>query len=61
MTKQTKTNSWSVVLSFENEDDRTSFSKYYMPKVETKDYNELVNGKGFFSVPVKSKRFKATN
>ena len=32
-----------------------------MPKVETKDYNELVNGKGFFSVPVKSKRFKATN
>ena len=23
------------VLSFENEDDRTSFSKYYVPKVET--------------------------
>ena len=51
----------SCVLSFENEDDRTSFSKYYMPTVERKDFNELINGKGFFSVSVKSKRFKATN
>ena len=25
------------VLSFENEDDRTSFSKYYVPKVEIKE------------------------
>ena len=24
------------VLSFENEDDRTSFSKYYKPKIEKK-------------------------
>ena len=27
------------VLSFEDEDDRTSFSKYYVPKVEIKDFN----------------------
>ena len=26
------------VLSFENEDNRTSFSKYYVPKVEIKDF-----------------------
>ena len=26
------------VLSFENEDDRTSHSTYYLPKVEIKDY-----------------------
>ena len=26
------------VLSFENEDDRTSYYKYYLPSVETKDY-----------------------
>ena len=27
------------VLSFENEDDRTSYYKYYMPSVEIKNYN----------------------
>ena len=27
------------VLSFENETDRTSFSGYYVPKVEIKDFN----------------------
>ena len=29
------------VLSFENEDDRTSFSKYYVPRVEIKDFKFL--------------------
>ena len=29
-------------LSFENENDRTSFSKYYVPKVEIKDFNVLI-------------------
>ena len=33
------------VLTFEN--DRTSFSKYYVPKVEIKDFNVLNNGKPF--------------
>ena len=50
MTNQTKTNHLNYlidptfikvirlfVLWFENEEDRTSFSKYYVPKVETKD------------------------
>ena len=42
-------------LSFENEDDRTSFSKYYIPKVEIKDFNVLIDGKPFFEIPVKNK------
>ena len=36
------------VLTFENEDDRTSFSKYYLPKVGIKDFNVLNDGKPFF-------------
>ena len=43
------------VLSFENETDRTSFSKYYVPKVETKDFNVLTDGKPFLEIPVKNK------
>ena len=44
-----------LVLTFENEDDRTSFSKYYLPKVEIKDFNVLIDGKRFFEIPVKNK------
>ena len=68
MTNQTKTNHLNYlidptftkvnrlfVLSFQNEEDRTSFSKYYVPKVEIKDFNVLIDGKGFFDVPVKNK------
>ena len=43
------------VLSFENENDRTSFSKYYIPKFEMKDFNVLTDGKTFFEIPVKNK------
>ena len=43
------------VLTFENEDDRSSFSKYYVPKVERKDFNVLIDGKPFFEIPVKNK------
>ena len=43
------------VLSFENENDRTSFSKYYVPKVEIKGFNVLIDGKPFFEIPVKNK------
>ena len=31
------------VLSFGNETDRTSFSKYYVPKVEIRDFNVAIN------------------
>ena len=33
------------VLSFENEDDRVSHSTYYLPKVETKDYNVIIDSR----------------
>ena len=47
------------VLSFENEEDRTSFSKYYVPKGEIKDFNVLIDG-SFFDVPVKKIKKKHT-
>ena len=36
------------VLSLENENDRTSFSKYYVPSVQIKDFNVLIDGNFFF-------------
>ena len=43
------------VLSYKNEAERTSFSKYYVYYVEIKDYNVLIDGKPFFEIPVKNK------
>ena len=43
------------VLTFGNEDDRTSFAKYYVPKVEIKDFNVIIDRKSFFEIPVKNK------
>ena len=40
------------VLSFENENDRTSHSTYYLPKVEIKDYNVMIDGRNFFDQPI---------
>ena len=40
------------VLSFENEDDRISHSTYYLPKVEIKDYNVMIDGRNFFDQPI---------
>ena len=42
------------VLLFENEDDRTSYYKYYLPSVEIKDYNVLIDGNAFFELPIKN-------
>ena len=68
MIKQTKTNNLNhlidptfnkvnrlFVLSFENEDDRKSFSKYYTPSIEIIEFNVLIDYKGFFDVPKKNK------
>ena len=43
------------ILAFENEEDRSSFSKYYTPTVEIKDYNVLIDEKPFFEIPIKNK------
>ena len=42
------------VLSFENEDNRTSYYKYYVPSVEIKDYNVLIDDNAFFELPIKN-------
>ena len=42
------------VLYFENENDRTSHSNYYLPKVEIKDYNVMIGGKNVFDQPINS-------
>ena len=68
MTNQTKTDNLNYlidptfskvnivfVLSFENEKDRTSYSKYYIPKIEEEDFNILIDGKSFFDTPIKNK------
>ena len=42
------------VLPFENENDRTSHPTYYLPKVEIKDYNFMIDGRNFFDQPINS-------
>ena len=42
------------VLLFENENGRTSHSTYYLPKVEIKDYNVMIDGRNFFDQPINS-------
>ena len=45
-------------LSFKNGNDdptRDSFVKYYMPLVEIKDFNALIDNKSFFDQSVKNK------
>ena len=66
MTNQTKNNNLNIwliqhllksidcVLSFENENDRTSFSKYYVSNVQIKDFNVLIDGKSLFGTPIKN-------
>ena len=73
MTNQTKNNNLNYlidptftkvnrqfVLSFENENNRTSFLRYYVLNVQIKDFNMLIDGKSFFDTPIKMMR-KHTN
>ena len=41
------------VLSHENITGRTSYKQYYLPRVETKDYNVMTDGQNFFNQTVK--------
>ena len=34
-------------------DNRDSFSDYFVPNVEVKDFDVLIDGKSFFDLPVK--------
>ena len=47
------------VLSFSRNnasDNRDSFSHYYVPNVNIKDFNVLIDGKRFFDLPVSYKK-----
>ena len=43
------------VSSFENENDRIFFKKYYMSNVEIKNFNVLMEGERFLKTPIKIK------
>ena len=43
-------------IAGENNTTKDSFSDYYVPNVEIKDFNLLIDGKRFFDLPVKMKK-----
>ena len=49
------------VLAFENDDHRTSDEQYYLPTVEIKDYNIMINGENFFDQPIKNNKVTYEN
>ena len=49
------------VLAFENDNDRTSTNGYYLPTVQIKDYNIMINGENFFDQPIKSNKVTYEN
>ena len=49
------------VLAFENDDDRAIDDKNYLPTVEIKDYNIMINGENFFDQPMKNNKVTYEN
>ena len=49
------------VLAFENDAQRTSNKRYYIPNVEIKDYNVMIDAKNFFDQPVKNDKVTCQN
>ena len=49
------------VLAFENDVQRTSNKIYYLPNVEIKDYNAMIDGKNFFGQSVKNNKVTYEN
>ena len=49
------------VLAFEDDAQRTSNKRYYIPNVEIKDYNVMIDGKNFFDQPIKNNRVTYEN
>ena len=50
MSKQT------FVLAFENDTQKTSNKRYYLPNAEIKDYNVMIDGTSFLYQPVKNNK-----
>ena len=49
------------VLAFEGDPQRTSHEAYYLPNVEIKDYNIMINGENFFDQPIKNDKVTYEN
>ena len=42
------------VLTYQNADDRQSFSQFYLPRVMVKDFNVIIDNLAFFDLPIKT-------
>ena len=49
------------VLTFENDDHRSSTRRYNLPTVEIKDYNIMINGENVFDQPIKNNKVTYEN
>ena len=49
------------ILAFENDAQRTSNKRYYLPNVEIKDYILMIDGKNFLDQPVKNNKLTYEN
>ena len=49
------------VLAFENDNHRTTHDRYYLPNVEIKKYNIMINGENFFDQPIKNNKVTYDN
>ena len=49
------------VLAFEGDNNRTAHNSYYLPTVEIKDYNIMINGENFFDQPMKNNKVTYDN
>ena len=49
------------VLAFENDAQRTSSKGYYLPNVEIKNYNVMINGENVFEQPIKDNKVTYEN
>ena len=49
------------ILAFENDTQRTSHPGYYLPNVEIKNYNIVINGQNFFDQSIKNKKITYDN
>ena len=49
------------VLAFENDKGRTSYEQYYLPIVEIKDYNIMINVENFFDQPIRNNKVTYDN
>ena len=48
-------------MAFEGDDNRTVDHRYYLPTVEIKDYNIVINGENFFDQPRKNNKITYDN